>query len=305
MATDRLGSITAFIRVAELGSFAAAGRSLSISPSAVSKSVSRLEERLQLRLFQRTTRTLAMTDDGRLFFERCSTILKDLDQAEEDMLQRAARPSGLLRIEMPTALGRLRIIPMLGQLTSRFPELRIAATFADTLTDPIATGIDAVVRIGYPRDPRLMVKRVGTVKYITCASPAYLAVRGRPLTLEDLSQHDCVRRVSYDPPGFAPWRFKDVETGTPLERSVEGTLSCDSPDAMVDFGLAGSGLVQLHTYMAEPHIASGNLLEVLAPYAGDGPPISILFPSSKNLAPKVRAFIEFVTHVLDQRSATP
>ncbi|MFK0335180.1 LysR substrate-binding domain-containing protein [Rhizobium sp. NPDC090275] len=301
MATDRLGSITAFIRVAELGGFAAAGRSLGISASAVSKSVSRLEERLQLRLFQRTTRSLAMTEDGKLFFERCSAILKELDQAEADMLQRADRPSGLLRIEMPTALGRLRIIPMLENLTSRFPELRIAATFADTLTDPISAGIDAVVRIGYPRDPRLMVKRVGMVKYITCASPTYLAVHGEPRTLEDLVQHDCVRRVSHDPPGFAPWRFKDTGTGEPLERSVQGTLSCDSPDAMVDFGLSGSGLVQLHTYMAERHIASGKLVEVLAPFAGDGPPISILFPSSKNLAPKVRAFIEFVTQVLNQR----
>jgi DNA-binding transcriptional LysR family regulator len=301
LATDRLGSITAFIRVAELGSFAAAGRTLGISSSAVSKSVSRLEERLQLRLFQRTTRSLAMTEDGRLFFERCSAILKDLDQAEEDMLQRAARPSGLLRIEMPTALGRLRIVPMLGQLTSRYPELRIAATFADTLTDPISAGLDAVVRIGPARDPRLMIKRVGTVNYITCASPAYLAARGEPLTLEDLAGHDCVRRVSHDPPGFAPWKFVEPGTKQPVECSVEGTYSCDSPDAMVDMGLSGSGIVQLHTYMAEPHIASGRLIEVLAPFAAEGPPISILFPSSKNLAPKVRAFIDFVTQVLAQR----
>lgn len=242
-----------------------------------------------------------MTEDGKLFFERCSAILKELDQAEADMLQRAARPSGLLRIELPTALGRLRIAPMLGNLTSRFPELRIAATFADTLMDPIAAGIDAVVRIGHPRDPRLMVKRIGTVKYITCASLPYLVARGEPRTLDDVAQHDCVRRVSHDPPGFAPWKFKEQETGRPLERQVEGTLSCDSPDAMVDFALSGSGLVQLHTYMAEAHIASGKLVEVLAQFAGDGPPISVLFPSSKNLASKVRAFIEFVTQALNQR----
>jgi len=298
LASDRLGSIVAFVRVAELGGFAAAGRDLNVSPSAISKSVARLEERLQLRLFHRTTRSLTMTEDGKLFFERCSGILTDLDRAEEDMRARAARPSGILRIEMPTALGRLKIVPALGQLTSIYPELRIAATFADTVTDPIAAGIDAVVRIGEPRDERLMAKRVGTVRYIVCASPSYLATHGKPETIEDLSRHDCVRRVSHYGPEFAPWRFSRPETGEPFERFVQGTLSFDSPDAMVDTGLSGAGLVQLHTYMAEPHIKSGALIEVLAAFAADGPPISVLFPSNKNLAPKVRAFIDFVTKIL-------
>jgi DNA-binding transcriptional LysR family regulator len=298
LASDRLGSIVAFVRVAELGGFAAAGRDLNVSPSAISKSVARLEERLQLRLFHRTTRSLTMTEDGKLFFERCSGILTDLDRAEEDMRARAARPSGILRVEMPTALGRLKILPVLGQLTSIYPELRIAATFADTVTDPIAAGIDAVVRIGEPRDERLMAKRVGTVRYIVCASPSYLATHGKPETIEDLSRHDCVRRVSHYGPEFAPWRFSRPETGEPFERSVQGTLSFDSPDAMVDTGLSGGGLVQLHTYMAEPHIKSGALIEVLAAFAADGPPISVLFPSNRNLAPKVRAFIDFVTKIL-------
>jgi len=114
LASDRLGSIVAFVRVAELGGFAAAGRDLGISPSAVSKSVARLEERLQLRLFHRTTRSLTVTEDGKLFFEQCSAILRNLDQAEEDMRMRAARPSGVLRIGMPTALGRLKIVPPWG-----------------------------------------------------------------------------------------------------------------------------------------------------------------------------------------------
>jgi DNA-binding transcriptional LysR family regulator len=298
LASDRLGSIVAFVRVAELGSFAAAGRDLNVSPSAISKSVARLEGRLHLRLFHRTTRSLTMTEEGKLFFERCSAILKDLDQAEEDMRARAARPSGILRIEMPTALGRLKIVPALGQLTSIYPELRIAATFADTVTDPIAAGLDAVVRIGEPRDERLMVKRVGTVRYVVCAAPSYLAAHGEPTSVDGLRNHNCVRRVSHYGPEFAPWRFTQPETGEPFERQVEGALSVDSPDAMIDIGLSGAGLVQLHTYMAEPHIRSGALIEVLGAFAADGPPISVLFPSSKNLAPKVRVFIDFVTTIL-------
>ncbi|WP_337270004.1 LysR family transcriptional regulator [Oryzifoliimicrobium ureilyticus] len=300
MASDRLGSIVAFVQVAERRSFAAAGRDLGISPSAVSKSVARLEERLQLRLFHRTTRSLTMTEDGKIFFEQCSAVLKELDNAEQDMLQRAARPSGILRVEMPTALGRLKIVPALGRLTTRYPELRLAASFADTLTDPIAEGLDAILRIGNPRDEQLMMRRVGTVRYLVCAAPSYLAAHGEPMAVEDLKNHDCVRRVSHYGPKFAPWRFKNPETGELFEREVTGTLSVDSPDAMVDLALAGNQLVQLHTYMAEQHIKTGKLIEVLAPFAAEGPPISVLFPSSRNLAPKVRVFIDFVAEVLAQ-----
>ncbi|WP_420137422.1 LysR family transcriptional regulator [Sphingomonas sp.] len=295
---DRLGSITAFVKVAEEGSFAAAGRALRISASAVSKSVMRLEERLGVRLFQRTTRSLALTEDGRTFHDRCSAILAEVDEAEREMRDRAAKPTGLLRVEMPTALGRLRIVPALGQLTARHPQMRITATFADTLSDPIAAGLDAVVRIGYPRDNRLMVKRVGTVRYIVCAAPAYLATHGLPESLEDLDRHDCIRRM---PPGgdcVASWWFRRPDSSESFQRPVNGTMSFNTNEAVIEAGLAGAGLVQLHTYMAEPHLKSGALVQVLSDYAVDGPPISVLFPSSKQLSPKVRAFIEFVSETL-------
>lgn len=150
-------------------------------------------------------------------------------------------------------------------MTALYPELRLAATFSDTLTDPIAEGLDAIVRIGDPRDERLMVKRVGMVKYIVCAAPAYLAAHGEPRSVEEFMNHDCVRRVSHYGPKFAPWRLNRPETGELFEQNVSGTLSVDSPDAMVDIGLSGAGLVQLHTYMAGPHIEAGMLVEVLAP----------------------------------------
>jgi LysR family transcriptional regulator, regulator for bpeEF and oprC len=158
MATDRLGSILAFVRVAELGSFANAGKALGISASAVSKSVARLEDRLGLRLFQRTTRALSLTEEGKL---------TDLDDAEAALRERATSPSGVLRVEFPAALGRLKIVPALGTLTGLFPDLRVEASFGDQLTDLIAAGLDAVVRIGEPRDSRLMVKRVGAVNSLT------------------------------------------------------------------------------------------------------------------------------------------
>lgn len=298
MGLDRLGSIAAFVKVAEQGSFAAAGRALRISPSAVSKSVLRLEDRLGVRLFQRTTRSLSLTEDGETFLARCSTILADIDQAEREMRERAAKPSGLLRIEMPTALGRLKIVPELGRLTARHPELRITATFADTLTDPIAARLDAVVRIGFPRDERMMVRRVGTVRYIVCAAPAYIAAHGVPQSLEDLDQHNCIQRLPQDGDCVASWWFRGAENGEAFQRPVTGTMTFSNNDAVVEAGLAGAGLVQLHTYMAEPHLKSGALVQVLDAYAVDGPPISVLFPSARQLSPKVRAFIEFVSEIL-------
>jgi DNA-binding transcriptional LysR family regulator len=159
------GSIVAFVRVAKLGSFANAGKVLGISASAVSKSVARLEGRLGLRLFQRTTRALSLTEDGRTFLERCERILDELDDAEREMQAHSANPAGVLKVEFPAALGRLKIAPALGQLTRRYPDLRVEASSSDHLTDPIAAGLDAVVRIGEPRDERLMARRAGTVRY--------------------------------------------------------------------------------------------------------------------------------------------
>lgn len=302
MATDRLGSIVAFVRVAEQGSFANAGKALGISASAVSKSVAKLEERLQLRLFQRTTRALSLTDEGRLFFERCHRILAELDDAERSMRERAATPTGVLRVELPAALGRLRIAPALGTLTKRYPKLRVEASFNDQLTDLIEAGLDAVVRIGEPRDSRLMVRRVGTVRYIVCAASAYIDAHGEPRTPEDLGRFDCIGRVPHNGSSRATWKFASSENGQPFERDVAGMLSFDSNDVIIDAGLAGAGLVQLHTYMAEPYLRSGQLVQVLREFAAEGPPISVLFPSNRHLAPKVRIFIDFVADILNATS---
>ncbi len=298
MATDRLGSIVAFVRVAGTGSFAAAGRALGISASAVSKSVMRLEERLGLRLFQRTTRSLVLTEDGAAFRARCAAILLEFEEAEREMRNRAARPTGLLRIEVPVALGRLRIVPALSRLTADHPDLRVEASFSDTLTDPIAARLDAVVRIGVPNDLRLMVRRVGAIRYICCASPAYIERRGAPATPDDLAQHDCIRRVAHDGTGQADWHFAAPGDGASFDIAVPGTLGFGSNDAIVDAALAGVAVVQLHDYMADTHLRSGALIQVLGEYAVQGPPISVLFPSGRHLAPKVRAFIDVVASAI-------
>jgi LysR family transcriptional regulator, regulator for bpeEF and oprC len=302
MATDRLGSIAAFVRVAELGSFAKAGKALGISSSAVSKSVARLEDRLELRLFQRTTRALSLTEEGTLFFQTCERVLAELDDAERSMRERAVVPAGVLRVELPTALGRLKIVPALGTLTRQYPAMRIDASFDDRLTDLIDTGLDAVVRIGEPRDSRLMVRRVGTVCYVVCAAPSFIEKHGKPESPDDLKRFACIRRVPHDKASYATWKFASPQDGSLFEREVAGTLSFDSNDVIIDAGLAGDGLVQLHTYMAEPYLKSGQLVQVLSEYEAPGPPISVLFPSNRHLSPKVRIFIDFVSGILSTKS---
>lgn len=291
---SRLEDVSIFLRVVELGSFARAAPAVGRTSSAISKSVARLEQALGVRLLNRTTRAISLTEEGREYAERCAGLLQGLKEVETAIGQRRGEPAGLLRVDLPVALGHLKIVPALAALTRRHPALRIVATFSDDLSDIIGSGFDVVVRIGEPRDSSLVVRRIGTIRYIVCAAPGYLAARGRPATPEDLLQHECVRRVRAGSGEERRWRFNDPATREPFELAVPGALSLGLNDALIAAALTGTGLVQLHGYMAEALIAEGRLVQVLADYAADGPPLSILYPSSKQMLPKVRAFIDAI-----------
>ena len=301
---DRLGNISVFLSVAEHGSFARAGNIIGVSGSAVSKNVARLEDRLRVRLFHRTTRALSLTDDGREFRDRCVHILADLAEAESQMSERAAAPSGVLRISLPATLGRVKIVPALGLFTSQFPGLRVEASLNDGAVNMVDSGVDVIVKIGEPRDSSLIMKRVGAVRYIVCAAPSYLARHGLPKTPDELAPHDCVKRLPYPCSPRGAWKFADPVTGAPFERPVSGMLSFDSAEAVANAALAGSGLAQLHDYLAEPYINSGELTQVMPEYSAEGPPICILYPSARHVAPKVRAFIDIVAELLSDRQRT-
>jgi DNA-binding transcriptional LysR family regulator len=288
-----------------LGSFAGAGKALGISASGVSKSVARLETRLGLRLFQRTTRALSLTDDGQDFYRQCDRILEELEEAERSMSDRAASPTGVLKVELPAALGRMRIAPALAQLTGRYPDLRVEASFSDQLTDLFEAGLDAVVRIGDPNDTRLMVRRVGEVQHIVCAAPSYIEAHGEPRSPSDLARFACIARAANGATCPGAWKFATPDEGVPFELEPSGRLRFDSSDVIIDAGVAGAGLVQLHRYMAEPYLKSGQLVQVLSDYAATGTPVSVLFPSSRHLAPKVRVFIDFVAALLDEDGRPP
>ena len=170
---DKLKSLAIFLRSAQLQSFSAAARQLSMSPSAVSRAVARLEEDLGIRLLQRTTRSLTLTEDGAMFYRRCQQILDELDEVEIEVKQSQSQPKGILRLNLSIALGKMYIVPRLPEFTAKYPDLMFNISFSDRLSDIIEEGIDATVRVGMGNDSRLAMQALGTTYSITCAAPSY------------------------------------------------------------------------------------------------------------------------------------
>lgn len=191
--TDHLGGITAFVATAQQGSFTAAAEKLGLTKSAIGKSVSRLEDRLGLKLFQRSTRRLSLTPDGERFLASCQSAIDILEQAEAELTSHTCQPSGRLRVDLPAAFGRQRILPILLDITRRYPELALTVTFSERFVDLIDEGIDLVVRIGELSDSSgLVARRLTTQKLVICASPDYLFNHGEPVSIDDLNHHQCV-----------------------------------------------------------------------------------------------------------------
>ncbi len=192
---DKLKSLMIFMRSAQCGSFSEAARQLGMAPSAVSRAVLRLEDELGVRLLQRTTRSLTLTEEGKRFYQRCQQILNDLEEAELEVKQSQAMPIGTLRVDLSFTFGKLHIAPVLLQFAAQYPKLKLNVSFNDRLIDLIEEGIDATVRIGMSSDSSLIMHHLATARYVTCASPQYLAQYGTPTTLTELLQHRCVNFI--------------------------------------------------------------------------------------------------------------
>ncbi|MFU0870961.1 LysR substrate-binding domain-containing protein [Kluyvera sichuanensis] len=241
--TDNLGGITAFVTTAQQGSFTAAAEQLGLTKSAVGKSVSRLEARLGLTLFQRSTRRLSLTPDGEAFLSRCQQAIDILEQAEAELTSHVIHPSGRLRVDLPSAFGRQRVLPILLAITQRYPELSLTVTFSERFVDLIEEGIDLVVRIGELADSSgLVARRLTTQKLVICAAPAYLAAFGEPLSTEALAHHRCVVGFRRNQP--ISWLLKSAD-GRVTRFTPPPTFEMADGDAMLAATLSGCGLSQL------------------------------------------------------------
>lgn len=293
---DQLTSLVFFARVAQHGSFSEAARQLGSSPASVSRAVQQLEARLGSCLFNRTTRSLSLTEDGKVFYEYCQQILNQLEEAELALSQARSAPTGTLRLDLTIGFGRLHIASALPQLAERYPDLKFEITFNDRHTDLIEAGFDAAVRLGSSPDSQLIMHPLGIARLIVCAAPAYLNRYGEPQTLHELRSHQCLNFVMPQTGRVRDWIFQ--QHGKRVEIPVSGRFSFNHPEALVETAIAGGGLIQLYNFLVQPAIARGDLQPVLSVFALPGSPISILYPQKRYVPAKLRVFIEYMDELI-------
>lgn len=290
--TISLQPIIAFTETAKRGSFAEASREVGCTPSSLAKSVARLEAQLGVRLFHRTTRRVTLTDDGRRLFERCQRVVAELEQLRDEASGAREAPSGTLRIDMPVALGRIVMLPVLAQLADRHPQLAIDARFSDRYVDIVKEGIDVAIRTGPLEDSSLVARPFAKQELLLFASPSYLALRGTPGRLNDLSRHVA---VTFRVPATSrprPWHFRF--NGRNVTRTPASRVFVDDGDAIVRAATLGMGIGQVPHYMVADAMAAGDLVELLPAFRPTPMQIAAVMPSARLISPRVRALLDLL-----------
>lgn len=287
---DSLNGFMVFVQVAETRNFAAVGRLLGVSASAVGKSVARLEERLGVRLFHRSTRSVTLTAEGSLFLERSRRILAEIEAAELELSQVTAAPRGRLRISLPLVSSLM--LPVLGEFMREYPEIELDLDFTDRLVDVVDEGFDAVVRAGEPTDSRLAARKLGSFRSVLVASPDYLAQRGTPNVPADLLQHSCLHYRFPHSGKLEPWVLRRAADEPELQ--LPTSMICNNIETRVRFALQGLGIAYLPEFAVEEPLSDGRLQTVLTGYAERSGVCHVLWPASKYPSPKVRALVDFL-----------
>lgn len=292
---DRLGGLTAFVRTADLGSFVAAGRVLGLSASAVGKAVTNLERELGVRLFQRSTRSIRLTEEGRHFHERCRQVLDDLQDAEASLANVVAVPRGRLRVSVPIVSYHL-LLPVLPEFIRSYPDIELELDFNDRIVDIIDEEVDVAIRSGNLPDSRLMSRSLRPFRALLCASPAYLEKHGIPECPRDLDSHQAVRFRFPNSRKLQDWPIT-LSADQP-ELRIHTVLTCNNMEALQNMVVSGLGIGCLPDFLARAPLAAGKLCTILDRYL-DGPgQFHLLWPSNRHLSPKVRVFVDFLSERL-------
>jgi DNA-binding transcriptional LysR family regulator len=294
---DRLDAMQAFVAVADLQGFAPAARKLKLSPSAITRLVAGLEERLGTRLLQRTTRSVTLTDAGTRYLERARRILADVEEAERAAESERTRPSGWLVVSAPVGFGRLHVSQVMTAYLKRYPDVAGELRLQDRMISLVEDGVDLAVRIGELADSSLVARHVGEMRRIVVASPTYLKARGEPKNPAALASHDTIQFGSTA--GSADWRF--IDDGAEVRIGCTPRFSTNSSDAALQYAEAGGGLTRLMAYQAAASLKAGKVKIVLEKYEPPALPIHIVYPTSRLLSAKVRAFIDLVMETTDWR----
>ncbi|RZV03004.1 UNVERIFIED_ORG: DNA-binding transcriptional LysR family regulator [Serratia quinivorans] len=295
---DRIDAMRLFTRVVEQSSFTQAAQDLGLPRSTVTDAIKQLEARLQVRLLQRTTRHVSPTLDGEAYYQRCLTILADIEDAE--MAFAGAKPRGLLRIDVHGTLARHFLLPELPDFLAQYPDIELFMSEGDRLVDPVREGIDCVVRVGRLKDSDMVARRLGELDEVTCAAPDYLQRFGTPHSLDELDGHRMVG-------------FRSSASGTimPLEFNVEGqshqvtlpcTVSVSAAESLVAAAQMGLGIIQVPRYHLRDSLDNGSLLPLLPQFPSTPMPVSLLYPRNRQLSPRVRVFIDWFSKAFAARN---
>lgn len=292
MELNRIKDIAAFIAVVNSGSYTKATHTLGLSRSAIGKSITRLESQLGVRLLNRSTRQLSLTDEGCVMYERCKQILEDLEDVDAAMALRREKPTGTLKLTAPLSLGQRHILPLIDNFLNEWPELRADIVFSDRYVDLIEEGFDIAIRIGEPKnDSRILTRTIANQYMVTCASPLYLEKYGTPKTPQELKNHQTIFFRSAEK--RRNWRYK-TSKGEYIHDGP-GRIDIDSSEAMITSAISGFGIIHLPDYLVYEALEEGKLISILNEFPVEAEPIRIIYPSKRHLSPRIRQFIDLVT----------
>lgn len=299
---DRMTSIATFVKIADLGGFAAAARKLGVSPATVTTQIQDLEDRLGVRLLNRSTRKVSLTEIGKAYYERCMHILADMDEAESAVQVLHTRPGGTLHLNVSVSIPLL-VGPVIAEFTSLYPEVKVSMTMSDRLVDLVEEGIDlAVTSLPMPNSS-LIMRRVGSFRHLVCGSPDYFAQHGTPRDPNNLANHNCLK-YTFSPWG-SDWRFKSPEGQRAIH--ISGNLEANSGNALKLAAALGQGLIWLPDFYVRGDINSGRLVPVLTEFCCPERPIYAVYPHRQHLAITVRSFLDLVSkhfHAAEQEPAS-
>lgn len=293
MLTELRSHLDAFITSADEGSFSAAARLLGLTPAAISKSVGQLEVRLGVRLFQRSTRHLALTTDGERLYAQVRLPWSEINDALTDLRQGAGKPAGTLKVALAHTVGREYIVPLLGEFLRRYPDVLPDLHFDNKQVDIVAEGFDVAIGGGIELTDALIARELARLRIVLVAAPAYLKTHPAPQHPQDLARHHGLLRRSLAPGRLIPWALKSKE-GQELVASVRPAIVMDDPEAMARAAATGMGIALLPLPHALPLLESGGLVRVLPDWYAESRPLSIYYTSRKLVPAKVRVFVDYI-----------
>ena len=286
-----LENITVFVRSVEFGSFSSAGRATGLSAAVVSHRIKMLEQHLGCRLFHRTTRKMQLTEQGRIFYERCLEIREAVERAETSIAEMGASPRGSLKITAPLGIGRRVVTPMIARFRTEFPRIDVRLRLSDYLIDILMESVDLALRMAVMEDSTLIMRKISDIERTLVAAPAYIARRSAPKKPDDLFDHECLLLRF---PGSSQARWSLIEDGQARQLPVDGSIDADDSDVITDWALSGLGIMLKPTFEVAEYLKSGELVRVLPDYPPVPVTLGVLYPYRQNVPAKVRAFADML-----------